>query len=295
MVNKVAIGSNDFDTDTVEITEGLLIVNDLEVQGDGYFAGNVAAAAATSASQVINYTQWQQLSSPHKQPVRVASTANLTLSGAQTINGVSCIAGDRVLAKNQNATAENCIWVVQTGAWTRPADFTTGTAFPGSRVLALLGDVNGGYIYINSNSTSIDLGTTGLTWVIDHTITKTLSFTVFIPTSSVTTGDEKLFYHVGPSLNGKNINYVHARVITAGTTGTTDIQITRIRSGTPVDVLSTKLTIDSGETGSDTAATPAVINTSNDDLATNDLLRIDVDAVSTTKPLGLIVSMEAGV
>jgi hypothetical protein len=57
-------------------------------------------------------------------------------------------------------------------------------------------------------------------------------------------------------------------------------------------MLSTKLTIDSGETGSDTAATPAVINTSYDDVATNDLLRIDIDAISTTAPKGLIVTLE---
>ena len=52
-----------------------------------------------------------------------------------------------------------------------------------------------------------------------------------------------------------------------------------------------KLTIDSAETGSDTAATAAVINTSNDDLATNDVLRVDIDAVSTTPPQGLIVTL----
>jgi hypothetical protein len=57
-------------------------------------------------------------------------------------------------------------------------------------------------------------------------------------------------------------------------------------------MLSTKLTIDSAETGSDTAAAAAVINTSTDDVATNDLLRIDVDAVSTTAPKGLIITLE---
>ena len=57
-------------------------------------------------------------------------------------------------------------------------------------------------------------------------------------------------------------------------------------------MLSTKITIDSGETGSDTAATAAVIDTSNDDVASWDVLRIDVDAVSTTAAKGLIVTLE---
>jgi hypothetical protein len=56
-------------------------------------------------------------------------------------------------------------------------------------------------------------------------------------------------------------------------------------------MLSTKLTIDSGETGSDTAAAAAVINTSNDHVNTNDMLRIDIDAVHTTAAQGLIVTL----
>jgi hypothetical protein len=119
-----------------------------------------------------------------------------------------------------------------------------------------------------------------------------ITFIVATPTGSLTTGDNKVFCHIPASLNGGVITAVHAAVATAGTTGTTDIQIARVRSGTPADVLSTKLTIDSTETGSDTAATAAVINASNDDLATNDRLRIDIDAVSTTAPLGLVVTVE---
>ena len=86
-----------------------------------------------------------------------------------------------------------------------------------------------------------------------------------------------------------NLVDVHAEVITAGTTGTTDIQIANVTQ--VADILSTKLTIDSGETGSDTAATAAVINTAEDDMTENDVLRIDVDAISTTAPKGLIITL----
>jgi hypothetical protein len=121
---------------------------------------------------------------------------------------------------------------------------------------------------------------------------RTVTVIVTAPDAEVTTGDGKAYVHIPASLNGAVITAVHAGVIAAGTTGTSDVQIARIRSGTPVDVLSTELTIDSGETGSESAATAAVINASNDDLATNDRLRIDVDAVSTTAPEGLIVTLE---
>lgn len=114
---------------------------------------------------------------------------------------------------------------------------------------------------------------------------------LFGPTEDAATGDGKAYLHIPPGLNGMNIVYVHAFNVTAGTTGTQDIQIARIRSGTPADVLSTKLTIDSTEIGSDTAATAAVINASNDDVATNDILRFDSDAVQSTAGKGTVVTV----
>lgn len=108
--------------------------------------------------------------------------------------------------------------------------------------------------------------------------------------ATVETGDGKFYFHVDALLNGMDLNAVHAEVITAGVTGTTDIQIHNVTQA--ADMLSTKLTIDSAETGSDTAATPAVIDTANDDVAENDLLRVDVDAIqSTVEPKGLIVTL----
>ena len=49
--------------------------------------------------------------------VRVASTANLTLSGAQTIDGIACVAGDLVLAKNQTTAADRKVYTVASAAW----------------------------------------------------------------------------------------------------------------------------------------------------------------------------------
>ena len=121
---------------------------------------------------------------------------------------------------------------------------------------------------------------------------KAVTIAAIAPTTNVSTGDGKFYFVVPTPLSGLNIVRVHSAVVTAGTTGTTDVQIARMRGGSPVDVLSTKLTIDSTETGSDTAATPPVINASNDDLQPNDILRIDVDNISTTPPQGLIVTIE---
>lgn len=57
-----------------------------------------------------------------KASVRAATTANITLSGTQTIDGVSVIAGDRVLVKNQSTASENGIYVVSASGWSRATD-----------------------------------------------------------------------------------------------------------------------------------------------------------------------------
>jgi len=116
-----------------------------------------------------------------------------------------------------------------------------------------------------------------------------IQMVLFDFTTDVATGDGKFYFHIDSSLDGNDLIDVHAEVITAGTTGTTDIQINNVTQAT--DMLSDKLTIDTGETGSDTAAAAAVIDTANDDVAENDLIRVDVDAVSTTAPKGLIITL----
>jgi hypothetical protein len=107
---------------------------------------------------------------------------------------------------------------------------------------------------------------------------------------AVSDGAGDVFFRVPSTMNGMDLIAVAATVQTAGTTGTTDVQIHNVTQA--ADMLSTKITIDSAETDSSTAATPAVIDAANDDVATGDVLRIDVDAVSTTAPKGLLVELQ---
>jgi hypothetical protein len=57
-------------------------------------------------------------------------------------------------------------------------------------------------------------------------------------------------------------------------------------------MLSTNINVDSGTNSSADAGTPPVINTANATLTTNQVVRIDVPAVSTTAAIGLIVNLE---
>jgi len=75
-----------------------------------------------------------------KDPCIVASTTNLVLSSSQVIDGVAVSTGDRVLAKDQTDTTENGIYVVNSGNWTRSADFNgKRDAMQGTLVLVLSG------------------------------------------------------------------------------------------------------------------------------------------------------------
>lgn len=77
-----------------------------------------------------------------KQSVSAASTGNVTLSGEQTVDGVALVAGDRVLVKDQTSPAENGIYVVAAGSWTRALDMNAPAEFDGSAVFVKEGTVN---------------------------------------------------------------------------------------------------------------------------------------------------------
>jgi hypothetical protein len=113
-----------------------------------------------------------------KASVRVATTANITLSGTQTIDGVAVIAGDRVLVKNQTTASQNGIYVCAASSWSRATD-----ADADAEVTA------GMFTFVEEGSTNADSG-----WVLttDNPITvgsTSLAFTQFSGAGSITAGD----------------------------------------------------------------------------------------------------------
>jgi hypothetical protein len=73
-----------------------------------------------------------------KESVRVKSNTVLTLSGTQSVDGVSLEVDNRILVNGQNgltASADNGIWVVKSGAWIRPDDFKSGNASDGTPIV----------------------------------------------------------------------------------------------------------------------------------------------------------------
>jgi hypothetical protein len=99
-----------------------------------------------------------------KDTVRAATTANITLSAPQTIDGVSVIAGDRVLVKNQTAPEDNGIYVVAAGAWTRALDADAADELLGAAVFVSEGSTYGNSVWTMTTDAPITVGTTGLVW-----------------------------------------------------------------------------------------------------------------------------------
>lgn len=124
-------------------------------------------AAATADTDVPNYRQVLDLAQQRdfKDSVRVATTANITLSGAQTIDGVSAVAGNRVLVKNQTDGTQNGIYVVAAGAWSRATDAdASDKVTPGLVVPVEEGTANDNTLWMLTTNAPITLGTTALTF-----------------------------------------------------------------------------------------------------------------------------------
>ena len=100
-----------------------------------------------------------------KESVKAATTANITLSGTQTIDGVAVIASDRVLVKDQSTASENGIYVVAAGSWARSDDANTSAEVTaGLFTFVEEGTVNGNAGFVLTTDNPITLGTTALTF-----------------------------------------------------------------------------------------------------------------------------------
>lgn len=98
-----------------------------------------------------------------KHSVLAATTAAITLSGLQTVDGVALTAGARVLVKNQAAAKDNGLYLVATGAWTRCPDAdTSAKVTPGLLVLVERGTANGDSAWQLITDGPITLGVTAL-------------------------------------------------------------------------------------------------------------------------------------
>jgi hypothetical protein len=114
-------------------------------------------------SFVIDHVRDELAKRDHKQSVRVATVAPIILSGEQSIDGIAVISGDRVLVKDQAATAANGVYVAAAGVWTRAVDADSGSKLnPGATVPVESGTVNADTQWTLKTDGQVVVGTTPL-------------------------------------------------------------------------------------------------------------------------------------
>ena len=120
----------------------------------------------SGATDIVNkqYVDYFAAGLSWKQPAAVGTTANITLSGLQTIDGYTTLAGDRVLVKNQTNPAQNGIYIASTTAWTYALDANTWDKYIGAVIFVDNGSYLVGSAWYSTAQKGGTLGTTPLNW-----------------------------------------------------------------------------------------------------------------------------------
>lgn len=138
---------------------------------------NVLTPSAGTDAANKNYVDAVAAGLDWKPSVRAIATANITLSGTQTIDGVALIVGERVLVTGQSTASQNGIYVVAAGAWSRASDLAAASSAAGAAV------------FVEEGTAFADTG-----WVCtsdvgaDIVATNDLAFTQFTGTGSIIAG-----------------------------------------------------------------------------------------------------------
>ncbi len=146
----------------------ILVAGTRAFTGSQSMGGNklTSLADGTITSDAINLGQLNSAINGFdwKDSVRVSTTANITLSGEQTIDGVST-SSDRILVKNQTSAEENGIYVSAAGAWSRSVDADTDADVTSGLTVAVEeGSTQADFTYQLTTNNPITLDTTGLTF-----------------------------------------------------------------------------------------------------------------------------------
>lgn len=122
--------------------------------------------APVSGTDVVNknYLEYFAAGISWKQPVLCGTTTNITLSGLQTIDGVTVVAGDRVLVKSQSASAQNGIYLASASAWSRAPDADTWNELISALVFIESGNTLAGSAWYCTIQPGGTIGTTAIVW-----------------------------------------------------------------------------------------------------------------------------------
>ena len=144
----------------------------IDVNGTGRFVGAVqfdsipsCAVAPSSANHLTNKAYVDSLALIKRgDTVKTISFTTLTKSGLYAVNGYTLLAGDLVL--DAGGTSGGGVWVAASGAWSRSTTNDSDSEIRGAYHLITAGTYANSR-YINTNTSSITLDTTSITYDVD--------------------------------------------------------------------------------------------------------------------------------
>lgn len=101
-----------------------------------------------------------------KAACRLATTANISLSGVTSVDGVTTSAGDRILVKSQTNPAQNGIYVASASAWTRATDADTWAELVAAATFITNGSTLANTTWVSDTTPGGTLGTTAINFVL---------------------------------------------------------------------------------------------------------------------------------
>lgn len=140
----------------------LTVTNSLDMSNK--VISNVATPVADTDAANKTYVDSIAQGIDAKASCLVATTANITLSGTQTIDGVAVTAGQRVLVKDQSTQSQNGIYVCAVGGWSRSTDANTWDELVSAYTFIEQGTANANNGYTCTIASGGTLGSTAVTW-----------------------------------------------------------------------------------------------------------------------------------
>ena len=215
-----------------------------------------------------------------KVPCKAATTANVTLSGEQTVDGVSLTTNDRVLVKDQSTASENGIYKVDTSTWQREPDWNgTNDVKQGTLVYVTQGTVGKGFWAVTTADT-ITIGTTSVAIARARMQQEVLPIACSDEGSILTTGT-KVTFRMPYDFTLSSVKASLTSAQGSGSLLTVDVQC----NGTTI--FSTKITFDNAEETTATATTPNVLSTTA--LSDDDEITVIIDQIGDGTATGLKV------